>query len=82
MVETEKTVEDPDKEEKGKSVLDREEKIHNKAAAAIEISLRLIESDMNPVLSDKAAVAFNNFCYEALDDLDLLLTEYWDKVRK
>ncbi len=67
---------------KGKGVLDREEEIHNKAAAAIEISLRLIESDMNPVLSDKAAVGFNDFCHEALNDLDLLLTEYWDKVRK
>ena len=70
-----------DTNEKEKSVILRAEDIENKIVALVEVSLRLIELERDPTLSEKAACGWNNFCHEALQDLDLLLEEYHDKTK-
>ena len=66
--------------EKEKDIFDRIEDINRKVRMAIEVSLRLIESEKDPVLSESAACGFNHFCYETLDELNLILEECWHKV--
>lgn len=68
---------------KEKDILDRMEDTYRKVSMVVEVSLRLMESEkeklkeytMKTALSDSAACGFNHFCYETLDELNLILEE-------